>query len=119
MAILTLKFEIRFMNHQIFFSHKTKIEDNRTYELLTVIFKALFFKPLVFVCNLFLEIQIMTLSLHPQKIEIDLVAQQVEHIPFKDGVLGSNPSGITIKTFKIHFEGFSILSLDTSYSSTN
>ncbi len=25
----------------------------------------------------------------------DSVAQQVEHIPFKDGVLGSNPSGIT------------------------
>ncbi len=25
----------------------------------------------------------------------DFVAQQVEHIPFKDGVLGSNPSEIT------------------------
>ncbi len=25
----------------------------------------------------------------------DLVAQQVEHIPFKDGVLGSNPSWVT------------------------
>ena len=25
----------------------------------------------------------------------DLVAQQVEHIPFKDGVLGSSPSWIT------------------------
>ena len=37
----------------------------------------------------------MTLSLHPRKSEIDLVAQQVEHIPFKDGVLGSNPSQIT------------------------
>lgn len=24
--------------------------------------------------------------------QIDSVAQQVEHIPFKDGVLGSNPS---------------------------
>ncbi len=27
----------------------------------------------------------------------DSVAQQVEHIPFKDGVLGSNPSWITGK----------------------
>ena len=27
----------------------------------------------------------------------DSVAQQVEHIPFKDGVLGSSPSGITIQ----------------------
>ncbi len=27
----------------------------------------------------------------------DLVAQPVEHIPFKDGVLGSNPSQVTIK----------------------
>ena len=25
----------------------------------------------------------------------DSVAQQVEHIPFKDGVLGSNPSWVT------------------------
>jgi hypothetical protein len=25
----------------------------------------------------------------------DLVAQLVEHIPFKDGVLGSNPSWVT------------------------
>lgn len=29
------------------------------------------------------------------KIEGDLVAQLAEHIPFKDGVLGSNPSRIT------------------------
>ena len=28
----------------------------------------------------------------------DSVAQQVEHIPFKDGVLGSNPSWVTLKT---------------------
>jgi hypothetical protein len=34
--------------------------------------------------------------LHPQ-IKNDYVAQQVEHIPFKDGVLGSNPSMITQK----------------------
>ena len=27
--------------------------------------------------------------------EDDSVAQQVEHIPFKDGVLGSNPSWVT------------------------
>ena len=27
----------------------------------------------------------------------DSVAQQVEHIPFKDGVLGSNPSWVTPK----------------------
>ena len=26
---------------------------------------------------------------------VDLLAQQVEHIPFKDGVLGSNPRQIT------------------------
>ena len=26
----------------------------------------------------------------------DSVAQQVEHIPFKDGVLGPNPSWVTI-----------------------
>jgi hypothetical protein len=65
------------------------------YKKIIVIFKRLFFKSLVIVCNLFLEIQIMTISLHPQKIETDLVAQQVEHIPFKDGVLGSNPSQIT------------------------
>ena len=32
-------------------------------------------------------------------IEDDSVAQQVEHIPFKDGVLGSNPSWVT--KFKI------------------
>ena len=30
----------------------------------------------------------------------DSVAQQVEHIPFKDGVLGSNPSWVTILKFK-------------------
>ncbi len=30
-----------------------------------------------------------------RKIEDDSVAQQVEHIPFKDGVLGSSPSWVT------------------------
>ncbi len=30
----------------------------------------------------------------------DSVAQQVEHIPFKDGVLGSNPSMITKNPFQ-------------------
>ena len=30
----------------------------------------------------------------------DSVAQQVEHIPFKDGVLGSNPSWVTFKNHK-------------------
>ena len=29
----------------------------------------------------------------------DPLAQQVEHIPFKDGVLGSNPKRITEKSF--------------------
>ncbi len=28
---------------------------------------------------------------------IDLVAQLVEHVPFKDGVLGSSPSQVTYK----------------------
>ena len=36
------------------------------------------------------------LSLHPNSTRIgDSLAQQVEHIPFKDGVLGSNPRRIT------------------------
>ncbi len=35
------------------------------------------------------------LSLHSQKQKIDSIAQLVEHIPFKDGVLGSSPSWIT------------------------
>ena len=26
---------------------------------------------------------------------VDFVAQQVEHIPFKDGAMGSNPIGVT------------------------
>ena len=32
--------------------------------------------------------------------KIDSLAQQVEHIPFKDGVLGSNPRRITKKLDK-------------------
>ena len=45
--------------------------------------------------KLILLIQKKTILLHPH-FENDYVAQQVEHIPFKDGVLGSNPSMITI-----------------------
>ncbi len=30
-----------------------------------------------------------------RKLKDDSVAQQVEHIPFKDGVLGSSPSWVT------------------------
>ena len=36
---------------------------------------------------------------------IESVAQQVEHIPFKDGVLGSSPSWNT-KRLENHFEPF-------------
>ena len=37
----------------------------------------------------------------------DLVAQLVEHIPFKDGVLGSNPSWVTkFKAFQFILKGF-------------
>ena len=32
---------------------------------------------------------------------VDYVAQQVEHIPFKDGVLGSSPSVVTKKTSRM------------------
>ena len=31
------------------------------------------------------------------------VAQQVEHIPFKDGVLGSSPSWFTEREFRLSF----------------
>ena len=37
------------------------------------------------------------------------VAQQVEHIPFKDGVLGSSPSWFTEREFRLSFL-FSVLS---------
>ena len=41
------------------------------------------------------------LSLHPNSTRIgDSLAQQVEHIPFKDGVLGSNPRRITKRKAK-------------------
>ena len=32
-----------------------------------------------------------------ENVSVDLLAQQVEHIPFKDGVLGSSPRQITEK----------------------
>ena len=35
------------------------------------------------------------IDLSPNYKQGDSVAQQVEHIPFKDGVLGSSPSWIT------------------------
>ena len=35
--------------------------------------------------------------------EIESVAQQVEHIPFKDGVLGSSPSWFTRREFRLSF----------------
>ncbi len=34
---------------------------------------------------------------------IESVAQQVEHIPFKDGVLGSSPSWFTEREFRLSF----------------
>ena len=37
------------------------------------------------------------------KFVIESVAQQVEHIAFKDGVLGSNPSWFTIREFRLSF----------------
>ena len=40
----------------------------------------------------------------------DSVAQLVEHIPFKDGVLGSNPSWITkLKPFNSIWEAFFVV----------
>ncbi len=44
--------------------------------------------------------KIKVLSLHSllqESIQADSLAQQVEHIPFKDGVLGSSPRRITNK----------------------
>ena len=39
--------------------------------------------------------------MHPNSTRIgDSLAQQVEHIPFKDGVLGSNPRRITKRKAK-------------------
>ena len=48
-------------------------------------------------------IKINHISLHPHyrsNVQDDSLAQQVEHIPFKDGVLGSNPRRITKKLDK-------------------
>ncbi len=48
-------------------------------------------------------IKINHISLHPHyrsNAQDDSLAQQVEHIPFKDGVLGSNPRRITKKLDK-------------------
>ena len=38
----------------------------------------------------------MFTALYLQAFEKDLVAQLVEHLPFKERVLGSNPSQVTI-----------------------
>ena len=61
-------------------------------------------------------IKINHISLHPHyrsNAQDDSLAQQVEHIPFKDGVLGSNPRRITEKKEKSsksliikHYRGF-------------
>ena len=42
----------------------------------------------------------MTVYLHPHSKE-DLVAQLVEHLPFKEVVLGSSPSQVTKKNTKL------------------
>ena len=47
-----------------------------------------------------------TLHLPNGKNEVDSLAQQVEHIPFKDGVLGSSPKRITEKK-EIQYESLS------------
>ena len=45
----------------------------------------------------------------------DSVAQQVEHIPFKDGVLGSSPSWVTINAAEVSFAAFFILKTKASH----
>ncbi len=45
--------------------------------------------------NYFFDRKIICPTFAHAKNETDSVAQLVEHIPFKDGVLGSNPSWIT------------------------
>ena len=52
------------------------------------------------------------LPLHPRfkKRHDDSLAQQVEHIPFKDGVLGSSPRWITGKSHNINIVGFFLFS---------
>jgi hypothetical protein len=50
-----------------------------------------------YICNSLkrTEFRLEYCGISPYKGHSDPVAQQVEHIPFKDGVLGSNPSWIT------------------------
>ena len=48
--------------------------------------------------NFHLKNKLMIVYLHPHlrnNVRIDLVAQLVEHLPFKERVLGSSPSQIT------------------------
>jgi hypothetical protein len=46
----------------------------------------------------------LLLQTQSQTKRIDSVAQLVEHLTFNERVLGSSPSGITMKAF--HLEGF-------------
>lgn len=49
------------------------------------------------------------ISLQSEKfsvVQFDLLAQLVEHIPFKDGVLGSNPRQVTKAKKLAHKAGF-------------
>ena len=62
-------------------NHLYRIKSDRIFKIYNAI--ALFFSK-------------KSISLQPL-LKNDLVAQLVEHIPFKDGVLGSNPSWITKK----------------------
>ncbi len=55
------------------------------------------------------SIQKFVVPLHPLlKKGVESVAQQVEHIPFKDGVLGSSPSWFTERESRLSFL-FSVL----------
>ncbi len=49
--------------------------------------------------NIFFDRNIICHTFALAKNGTDSVAQLVEHIPFKDGVLGSNPSWITKQPF--------------------
>ena len=51
------------------------------------------------------------------QIKFDSVAQLVEHIPFKDGVLGSNPSWITKKKKELKLIPFFMPYSEIVYSS--
>ena len=54
------------------------------------------FKIRYYICNsLKLTVVNRNILKRPCSGHLDPVAQQVEHIPFKDGVLGSNPNWIT------------------------